>query len=45
MALLDLGRSRGHTSTFADQIRHRLVTVFGAIAEEAMAEEFYRSLP
>lgn len=33
MALIDLGRSRGHTSSFADQIRHRLVTVFGAIAD------------
>lgn len=33
MALIDLGRSRGHTSSFADQIRHRVATLFGTIAD------------
>lgn len=33
MALIDLGRTRGHTSSLADQIRHRLVTLLGAIAD------------
>ena len=33
MALIDLGRNRGRTVTFADQIRARFVTTFGAIAD------------
>lgn len=33
MALLDLGRTRGHTSSFADQIRTRFVNTLGAVAD------------
>ena len=33
MALIDLGRSRGHSSSFADQIRHRLVNTLGVVAD------------
>ncbi|MEQ9041631.1 MAG: DUF1127 domain-containing protein [Silicimonas sp.] len=33
MALIDLGRTRGHTSSFADRIRNRLVIALGAIAD------------
>lgn len=33
MALIDLGRNRGRTDSFADQIRTRFVTTLGAIAD------------
>jgi uncharacterized protein YjiS (DUF1127 family) len=33
MALIDLGRNRGRTDSFADQIRARFVTTLGAIAD------------
>jgi uncharacterized protein YjiS (DUF1127 family) len=33
MALIDLGRTRGHTSSFADRIRTRFVDALGAFAD------------
>lgn len=33
MALIDLGRTRGHTSSFADRIRNRFVAALGALVD------------